>query len=109
MATTIVKVHDAFNLLYQKILTKEFSKSLDLKSFEERNLLPLVRTFLLGYFGEVTPEKSVILPTTATGKGKIDFLIDDVAVEFAVTAFLIFNSYFIKVISKQYLYKHTIL
>ena len=46
--------------------------------------LPLVRTFLLGYFREVTPEKPVTLPTTATGKGKIDFLIDDVAVEFAV-------------------------
>lgn len=51
----------------------------------ERDLLPLVRTFLLGYFGEsIVPEAKSKLPGSPSGEGYIDFIIDNVAVEFAV-------------------------
>jgi hypothetical protein len=85
MPTTIDSVIDAFQLLYSSFLRQDFSKSLFLYKWEERKLLPLVRTFLLGYFGEkLQPEVSVALPGCPSGNGRIDFLVDDVAVEFAV-------------------------
>lgn len=85
MATTIANVHDAFQLLFTSLCTKEFSKSLNLSHRSERELLPLVRTFLLGYFGtKVKPETLSKLPGASTGNGRIDFIVDDVAVELAV-------------------------
>ncbi|WP_198013949.1 hypothetical protein [Desulforegula conservatrix] len=85
MATTISEVKNAFEILFTGLCNKSFSKSLYLEHWGEKALLPLVRTFLLGYFGHnIEPEKQATLPGGLTGKGKIDFLIDDVAVEFAV-------------------------
>ena len=52
--------------------------------WSEQELLPIVRSFLLGRFGTVTPEFQVKLPGTKSGTGRLDFLIDNVAVEFAV-------------------------
>lgn len=85
MATTIIKTQKAFELLFAALCDRSFSKSLYLEHWGERSLLPLVRTFLLGYFGEsIVPEAEASLPGTLTGKGRIDFIVDDVAVEFAV-------------------------
>lgn len=52
MATTVMKIVDAFELFFDSIHSKDFSKTLKLHEYNERELLPLVRTFLLGYFGE---------------------------------------------------------
>lgn len=85
MAVTITEVVEAFNLLYCSLHRKEFSKTLCLNEWGERDLLPLVRTFLLGYFGEsIVPEAKSKLPGSLSGEGYIDFIIDNVAVEFAV-------------------------
>ena len=85
MAITVKEVVDAFELLFSALHRKEFTKTLCLNEWGERELLPLVRTFLLGYFGEsLVPEAKTKLPGTLTGKGYIDFLIGNVAVEFAV-------------------------
>lgn len=85
MTTTITEVHNAFEILFTGLCDKSFKKSLFLEHWGEKKLLPLVRTFLLGYFGHtIEPEKEAILHGTLSGKGRIDFLIDDVVVEFAV-------------------------
>lgn len=85
MPITIKKVHEAFEYLFKKLNDKNFSKTLGFEEWGERNLLPLVRTYLLGYFGElVRAEVRATLTHCSTGFGRIDFLIDDVAVEFAV-------------------------
>jgi hypothetical protein len=81
---TIKEVRSAFRLLYKNIHEKEFRKSLPLNHWKERDLLPITRSFLLGYFGRVAPEYEVPLPGNGTGYGRVDFLIGDVAVEFAV-------------------------
>jgi len=85
MATTIKEVVEAFDLLYHSLRRKDFSKSYRLHEWSEAELLPLVRCFLLGYFGKaLSPELAAKLPGSLTGHGRIDFLVDDVAVEFAV-------------------------
>lgn len=85
MALTVNEVIEAFDLLFSSLHRKEFSKTLCLNEWGERALLPLVRTFLLGYFGEsLAPEAKSKLPGTLSGEGYIDFVIDNVAVEFAV-------------------------
>lgn len=85
MSIPIKTVVEAFDLLYSSFLSKDFSKSLNLHEWGERDLLPLVRTYLLGYFGEsLIPEARGTLPGTLTGYGRIDFIVGDVAVEFAV-------------------------
>ncbi|BEV72964.1 hypothetical protein THUN1379_24460 [Paludibacterium sp. THUN1379] len=85
MAITLTKTQEAFELLFGSLCDQSFSKSLQLEYWGERNLLPLVRTFLLGYFGKsIEPEAQATLPGALTGKGRLDFIIDNVAVEFAV-------------------------
>lgn len=84
MSITIAKVREAFNLLYESIHDRQFRKTLRINEWSEKELLPLVRTFLLGYFGHCYPEVSVRLQSSASGWGRIDFQIGDVAVEFAV-------------------------
>jgi len=83
--TTITEVIDAFDLLFASLHRREFRKTLRLHEMGERDLLPLVRTYLLGYFGEsLIPEAKAKLPGSLTGSGYIDFMIENVAVEFAV-------------------------
>lgn len=85
MAITVNEVVAAFELLFVSIHQKKFSKTLRLNEFGEQALLPLVRTFLLGYFGEsLVPEAMAKLPGSLSGNGRVDFMIDNVAVEFAV-------------------------
>ena len=85
MAMTVSQVIDAFDLLYKSLHDKEFRKSLRMHEMSERELLPLVRTFLLGYFGEsLVAEPSAVLPGSLSGNGRIDFMIGNVAVEFAL-------------------------
>lgn len=85
MTCSVREIVEAFELLYETLQDPAFSKSLRLKEWGERDLLPLVRTFLLGWFGRnVEPEVAAALPGSWSGKGRIDFVIGGVAVEFAV-------------------------
>ena len=84
MSITIAEIVKSFDLLYNSMHRKEFSKTLRLNEWGEQELLPLVRTFLLGYFGEsLVPEAKSKLPGALSGYGRIDFMVDNVAVEFA--------------------------
>lgn len=85
MSITIKAVTESFDYLFSSLYRREFVKTLRLNEYNERELLPLVRCYLLGWFGDnLTAEVQVKLPGTLTGNGYIDFVIDDVAVEFAV-------------------------
>lgn len=85
MSITVSDVVKAFDLLFHSIHNPQFCKTLKLKEFTERELHPLVRTFLLGYFGEsLIPEAETILPGSLSGIGRVDYMIGGVAVELAV-------------------------
>ncbi|AXW87163.1 hypothetical protein AU509_04300 [Lonsdalea britannica] len=85
MATTITSVTKSFEYFFHSLYPTEFVKTLRLNECSERELLPLVRCYLLGCFSDdVSPEVQGKLPGSITGNGYIDFVIDDVAVEFAV-------------------------
>ncbi|NEH19183.1 hypothetical protein GQQ13_11930 [Pantoea agglomerans] len=85
MATTITSVTKSFEYFFNSLYRTEFVKTLRLNECSERELLPLVRCYLLGCFSDdVSPEVQGKLPGSITGNGYIDFVIDDVAVEFAV-------------------------
>jgi len=85
LAVTIKQVVEAFDLLFTAMHRKDFCKTLRLTDFTERELQPLVRTFLLGYFGEsLVPEAKALLPGSYSGVGRIDYMVGNVAVELAV-------------------------
>jgi len=84
MATTITSVTNSFEYFFHSLYRTEFVKTLRLNECSERELLPLVRCYLLGCFSDdVSPEVKGKLPGSITRNGYIDFVIDDVAVEFA--------------------------
>ena len=85
MYVRVSHIIDAFELFYDSLWRREFRRSLRLQDASERYLLPLVRTFLLGYFGEsIVPEAAASLPGGLSGFGRLDFLVETVAVEFVV-------------------------
>ena len=85
MAVTVKEIVEAFDLLFTSMHRKRFCKTLRLKDFTERELQPLVRTFLLGYCGEsLVPEAKARLPGARSGAGRIDYMVGNVAVELAV-------------------------
>jgi hypothetical protein len=85
VATTITEITECFEYFFSSLYRREFVKTLRLNECSERELLPLVRCYLLGWFADnVSPEVKSKLPGTVSGHGYIDFVIDDVAVEFAV-------------------------
>lgn len=82
MSIPIRDIGAAFHLLYENILDRDFRKTLAMNAWSERELLPSIRTFLLGRFGHVIPEQRVKLPGKSFGR--VDFAIGGVAVEFAL-------------------------
>ncbi|VUT00362.1 hypothetical protein [Klebsiella spallanzanii] len=85
MGITVKEVVHSFDYLFSSLWRREFVKTLRLNECNERELLPLVRCYLLGWFGDhVTPEVKSVLPGALSGSGRLDFMIDGVAVEFAV-------------------------
>lgn len=83
--TTISEIVEAFEYLYENLLDKEYAKSTGYAHYNESELLPLVRAYLLGYFhGDMQAEQWSSLPGCKTAYGRIDFLIGKVAVELAV-------------------------
>jgi len=85
MGVGVGNVARAFRVFYSNLLRHDFRKSLRFDALPERTMLPLIRCFLLGYFGGIlVPEASAKLPGSLSGNGRTDFLIGDVAVEFVV-------------------------
>jgi len=85
VATTISEITDYFEYFFSSLYRREFVITLSLNECSERELLPLVRCYLLGWFADnVSSEVKSKLPGSVSGHGFIDFAIDDVAVEFAV-------------------------
>jgi hypothetical protein len=86
MKTSIAEISRAFHVFHEGLRDPAFSKSLGLSFWSERKLLPLARSFLLGWFGHgrVAPEVMSALPGKRTGMGRIDFVVGGVAVELAV-------------------------
>ncbi len=85
MSTTIISVIEVFEFFYSSLLNSEFARSANFKHWEERDMLLLIRAYLLGYYGEsFKSEFQTSNPISTTGKGRFDFFIDDVAIEFAV-------------------------
>lgn len=83
-AITVKVVVEAFELLFNSLHRKGVHKNPSVE-WGEQELLPLVRTYLLGYFGEsLVPEAKTTSPGALTGRGYVNFLVDNVAVEFAV-------------------------
>ncbi len=82
---SIKKVKEAFGLLYESIREPSFSKSHEFSWWNEKSLLPNVRFFLLGYFGDdLEPELKTELISAPSGEGYLDFAVGDTAIEFAV-------------------------
>lgn len=84
MNPTVMEVRAAFQLLYDAFHNSSFRKSRGFNSWGESDLLPLVRTFLLGYFGMFEPESAAKLPGSLSKFGRFDFKIGTTAIEFAV-------------------------
>jgi hypothetical protein len=84
MAASIKKVRQAFTDLYASSFDRVFRKTIRLDQGNEKEHLPYVRFFLLGFFGALEPERKTYYPGCKTGWGKFDFMIDKTAVEFAV-------------------------
>lgn len=84
MAVTIKEIVEAFGHLFANLHDREFRKTLPLNDYGERELLPLVRVFLLGWFGHCAPEAKCSLPGGQTGRGSLDFVVGDTAIELAV-------------------------
>ncbi|MFQ2049224.1 hypothetical protein ACK34J_09785 [Aeromonas veronii] len=85
MSTTVTEVTECFEYLFSSLYRRSFVKTLRLTEYSERELLPLVRCYLLGWFADhLLPEVKGALPGSTSGHGYIDFVIGGVAVEFAV-------------------------
>ena len=84
MPVTIKDARAAFALYFEALNDRAFRKSQKLNELSEQQLHPLVRSFLLGYFGSVSPEVTSKLPTSLTGRGRIDYVVGNLAIEFAV-------------------------
>lgn len=50
VATTITEITDCFEYFFSSLYRREFVKTLRLNECSERELLPLVRCYLLGWF-----------------------------------------------------------
>ena len=81
---SITSVVEALQLLFSSMANREFSKTLALHEWSEREMAPLARAFLLGRFGQVIPEVRAKLNTAKSGYGRIDFCLGDIGIELAV-------------------------
>lgn len=82
--TSIKQIQDAFKLLHEHARDPGFAKTMGFDWWCEKDILPNIRFFLLGYFEAVEPEVITELIGNTWGEGRIDFVINNVAIEFAV-------------------------
>jgi hypothetical protein len=74
---TVKDIQKAIDVFFEWAHDKDFCKSVPLSKVGERTLLPYLKTFFLGRFGEVDPEYSV-------STGRIDFVVKGIAIEVVV-------------------------
>ena len=86
MPTTLKAVAEAFEHLFEALHDAGFRKTMSLRTLGERELLRHIRFFLLGWFrrSALAVEGTVAFPWTTSGTGRVDFFIDDIAIEVAV-------------------------
>lgn len=71
MAATITEITECFEYFFSSLYRREFVKTLRLNECSERELLPLVRCYLLGWFAdnfspEVKSKLRELYPGTVT-------------------------------------------
>ncbi|OGG98236.1 MAG: hypothetical protein A2508_06555 [Candidatus Lambdaproteobacteria bacterium RIFOXYD12_FULL_49_8] len=83
---TVKEIKEAFTLVFESSLNPKFKKTKNYKLWKENGgMLSHLRFFLLGYFGKVQPEANTFLNSSgSTDRGRVDFAIHKVAIEFAV-------------------------
>jgi hypothetical protein len=85
MAVSVRKIQESFFYLFESLHKPAIAKSLKFHHWNEKELLPLVRTYLLGCFKDkIEAEHWVDLPGSPSGWGAIDFIIEGIGVELAV-------------------------
>lgn len=85
MTISVRNVVERFEYLFNSFYRKEFIKTHSFNTITKRELLSLVKWFLLcRYNDRVYPKFKARLQGSATGNGYIDFVISDIAAEFAV-------------------------
>jgi hypothetical protein len=85
MGLSVQQVVEAFEYFYANLLDPSYARSTHYHHYNEQDLLPLTRAFLLGYFvEEMKAEHWSTLPGCLTRYGRIDFVVGGVAVELAV-------------------------
>lgn len=81
---SIEQIREAFLFMHESMADYDFSKTMSFNWWTEKDILPNVRFFLLGYFGAIEPEVKTELRGNYSEEGFIDFVVDNVAIEFAV-------------------------
>ncbi len=85
VVTTITEITDCFEYFFSSLYRREFVKTLRLNECVASGITASGTLLSLGWFADnVSPEVKSKLPGTVSGHGYIDFVIDNVAVEFAV-------------------------
>lgn len=85
MSVTIEHIRNAFDQLYVALQRRDAGNLLGLGGYSERKLLPIARTFLLGYFGQsALPDPQDKVLASLLDKGELDFLIGNIAIELVV-------------------------
>lgn len=84
MPVRVSDIQESFLHLYENIRDPDFAKTHGFSSWMERQLLPLVRFYLLGRYGSVSPEVTARLVRAAGGSGRVDFVVGNTAIELAV-------------------------
>ena len=82
---SIDTIATAFAHLYSGLQQPRLTKAKKMSGWNEQQLLPLVRFYLYGRFGSILqPEYPISTWSNKSTKGRLDFLIGKIAVEFAV-------------------------
>ena len=79
---SITDISYAFELLFDSLADRDFSKTTAFEKWTERKFLLPIRFFLLGWFGHVKAEAAA--RKTLHRKGRFDFMIENTAIEVAV-------------------------
>tara|TARA_B100000315_G_C14197248_1_gene415988 strand:+ start:44 stop:571 length:528 start_codon:yes stop_codon:yes gene_type:complete len=81
---SINQVKESFLLLHKQMRKKDFSKTKYFDWWKEQDILTHVRFYLLGYFQKIKSEVQTELIGSPTKVGYFDFVINNVAIEFAI-------------------------
>ena len=81
---SINQVNESFLLLQSQMRKYNFSRTMYFNWWSEKDILPHVRFYLLGYFGAIKSEVKTELIGSPTEEGYFDFVVDNIAIELAI-------------------------